>query len=61
MILQQYFGPSGVHALPLADGINVGGLKKKMEIFRRRSSRVLKLYRGFILTKKGDINPTTNL
>jgi hypothetical protein len=26
-----------------------------------RSGRVLKLHRGFILTKKGDINPQKNL
>ena len=32
-----------------------------LENFRRRSVRVLKLHRGFILTKKGDINPQTNL
>ena len=32
-----------------------------MENFRRRSVRVLKLHRGFILTKKGDINPHKNL
>jgi hypothetical protein len=31
------------------------------ENFRRRSGRVLKLHRGFILTKKGDINPQKNL
>ena len=30
------------------------------ENFRRRSVRVLKLHRGFILTKKGDINPPKN-
>jgi hypothetical protein len=30
------------------------------EYFRRRSVRVLKLHRGFILTEKGDINPQTN-
>ena len=30
------------------------------ENFRRRSVRVLKLHRGFILTKKGDINPQKN-
>jgi hypothetical protein len=28
------------------------------ENFSRKSVRVLKLHRGFILTKKGDINPT---
>ena len=31
------------------------------ENFRRRSGRVLKLHRGFILSKKGDINPQQNL
>ena len=30
------------------------------EIFRRRSVRLLKLHRGFILTKKGDINTQKN-
>ena len=30
------------------------------ENIRRRSVRVLKLHRGFILTKKGDINPQKN-
>jgi hypothetical protein len=30
------------------------------ENFRRRSVRVLKLHRVFILTKKGDINPPKN-
>jgi hypothetical protein len=31
-----------------------------LENFRRRSIRVLKLHRGFILTKKGDISPPKN-
>ena len=30
------------------------------ENIRRRSVRVLKLHRGFILIKKGDINPPKN-
>jgi hypothetical protein len=30
------------------------------ENFRRKSVRVLKLHRGFILIKKGDINPPKN-
>ena len=32
-----------------------------VENFTRRSARVLKLHRGFFLTKKGDISPPKNL
>jgi hypothetical protein len=35
----------------------LGFFRCVFENFRRRSVRVLKLHRGFILTKKGDINP----
>ena len=47
--------------LPLGGRFLVFFLKFFCENIRRRSVRVLKFHRGFILTKKGDINPQTNL
>ena len=50
------FGP------PPPSGVGfLGFFRLFLENFRRMSVRVLKLHRGFILTKKGDINPQQNL